>query len=150
MESPIQESSKEMTETINGSVRDISTSLTNSFEEEDYLYGAGVTDSMLFGYDEEEDFYGFDEDETNLYGTSLVSEDVSFGHIGSDDYDVAIITSDIIPVEEYYLENEYEILVWLVLYDRNIRDNLCCYFHQQGIIFQSREHPFFYQIIHQL
>ena len=81
--------------------------LTNSFEEEDYLYGAGVTDSMLFGYDEEEDFYGFDEDETNLYGTSLVSEDVNFGHIGSDDYDVAIITSDIILVEEYYLEDEY-------------------------------------------
>ena len=81
--------------------------LTNSFEEEDYLYGAGVTDSMLFGYDEEEDFYGFDEDETNLYGTSLVSEDVSFGHIGGDEYDVAIITTDIILVEEYYLENEY-------------------------------------------
>ena len=82
--------------------------LTNSFEEEeDYLYGAGLTDSMLFGYDEEEDFYGFDEDETNLYGTSLVSEDVSFGHIGGDDYDVAIITTDIILVEEYYLEDEY-------------------------------------------
>ena len=81
--------------------------LTNEFEEEDYLYGAGVTDSMLFGYDEEEDFYGFDEDETNLYGTSLVSEDVSFGHIGGDDYDVAIITTDIILVEEYYLEDEY-------------------------------------------
>ena len=82
--------------------------LTNSFEEEeDYLYGAGVTDSMLFGYDEEEDFYGFDEDETNLYGTSLVSEDVSFGHIGGDEYDVAIITTDIIFVEEYYLDDEY-------------------------------------------
>ena len=81
--------------------------LTNEFEEEDYLYGAGVTDSMLFGYDEEEDFYGFDEDETNLYGTSLVSEDVSFGHIGGDEYDVAIITTDIILVEEYYLEDEY-------------------------------------------
>ncbi len=81
--------------------------LTNDFEEEDYLYGAGLTDSMLFGYDEEEDFYGFDEDETNLYGTSLVSEDVSFGHIGGDDYDVIAITTDIILVEEYYLEDEY-------------------------------------------
>ena len=81
--------------------------LTNEFDEEDYLYGAGITDSILFGYDEEEDFYGFDEDETNLYGTSLVSEDVSFGHIGGDEHDVAIITTDSILVEEYYLDDEY-------------------------------------------
>ena len=81
--------------------------LTNDFEEEDYLYGTGLTDSILYGYDEEEDFYGFDEDETNLYGTSLVSEDVSFGHIGSNDYDVIAITTDIILVDEYYLEDEY-------------------------------------------
>lgn len=80
--------------------------LTNDFEEEDYLYGAGVTDSMLFGYDEEEDFYGFDEDETNLYGTSLVFEDVSFGHTGSDDYDVIAITTDSFFIEEYDLEEE--------------------------------------------
>ncbi len=70
--------------------------LTNSFEEEeDYLYGAGLTDSMLFGYDEEEDFYGFHEDETNLYGREVVFEDVSYGHIGSDDYDATISITDI-------------------------------------------------------
>ena len=82
--------------------------LTNSFEEEeDYLYGAGLTDSMLFGYDEEEDFYGFHEDETNLYGREVVFEDVSYGHIGSDDYDATISITDIILVEEYYLEDEH-------------------------------------------
>ena len=80
--------------------------LTNDFEEEDYLYGAGLTDSMLYGYDDEEDFYGFDEDETNLYGTSLVFEDVSFGHTGSDDYDVIAITTDSFFIEEYDLEEE--------------------------------------------
>jgi len=80
--------------------------LTNDFEEEDYLYGAGLTDSMLYGYDDEEDFYGFDEDETNLYGTSLVFEDVSFGHAGSDDYDVIAITTDSFFIEEYDLEEE--------------------------------------------
>jgi len=81
--------------------------LTNDFEEEDYLYGAGVTDSMLFGYDEEEDFYGFDEDERNLYGGEGVLEDVSFGHISSDSHDISFITSDIFPSDEYYLEDEY-------------------------------------------
>ena len=81
--------------------------LTNDFEEEDYLYGAGLTDSMLFGYDEEEDFYGFHEDETNLYGREVVFEDVSYGHIGSDDYDATISITDIIFVEEYYLEDEH-------------------------------------------
>ena len=82
--------------------------LTNSFEEEeDYLYGAGLTDSMLFGYDEEEDFYGFHEDETNLYGREVVFEDVSYGHIGSDDYDATISITDIILVEEYNLEDEH-------------------------------------------
>ena len=81
--------------------------LTNDFEEEDYLYGAGVTDSMLFGYDEEEDFYGFDEDERNLYGGEGVLEDVSFGHTSSDSHDISFITSDIFSSDEYYLEDEY-------------------------------------------
>jgi len=80
--------------------------LTNEFEEEDYLYGAGLTDSMLYGYDDEEDFYGYDEDETNLYGTSLVFEDDGFGHFGSDDHDVITISSDSFFIEEYTLEEE--------------------------------------------
>ena len=81
--------------------------LTNNFEEEDYLYGTGLTDSMLYGYDEEEDFYGYDEDETTLYGTSLVFEDDGFGHFGSDDHDVITVSSDIFFTEEYYLEDEH-------------------------------------------
>ena len=80
--------------------------LTNEFEEEDYLYGAGLTDSMLYGYDDEEDFYGYDEDETNLYGTSLVFEDDGFGHFGSDDHDIITVSSDIFFIEEYNLEEE--------------------------------------------
>ena len=54
--------------------------LTNSFEEEeDYLYGAGVTDSMLFGYDDEEDFYGTNDEYANFF-----THDIDANHLKND------------------------------------------------------------------
>ena len=78
--------------------------LTNYSEEEDYLYGTGLTDAMLYGYDDEEDFYGFDEEDEYLYGETTFLTFTDDWHNDGDSYDVITISSDILFVEEYDLE----------------------------------------------
>jgi len=78
--------------------------LTNDSEEEDYLYGTGLTDTMLYGYDDEEDFYGFDEEDEYLYGETTFFTFADDWHNDGDSYDVITISSDILFVEEYDLE----------------------------------------------
>jgi hypothetical protein len=78
--------------------------LTNDSEEEDYLYGTGLTDAMLYGYDDEEDFYGFDEEDEYLYGETTFLTFTDDWHNDGDSYDVITISSDILFVEEYDLE----------------------------------------------
>ena len=78
--------------------------LTNDSEEEDYLYGTGLTDAMLYGYDDEEDFYGFDEEDEYLYGETTFFTFADDWHNDGDSYDVITISSDILFVEEYDLE----------------------------------------------
>ena len=78
--------------------------LTNDSEEEDYLYGTGLTDAMLYGYDDEEDFYGFDEEDEYLYGETTFFTFADDWHNDGDSHDVITISSDILFVEEYDLE----------------------------------------------
>ena len=78
--------------------------LTNNFEDDDYLYGTGLTDSVLFGYDDEEDFYGFDEEDEYLYGETTFLTFTDDWHNDGDSHDVITISSDILFVEEYDLE----------------------------------------------
>jgi len=78
--------------------------LTNNFEDDDYLYGTGLTDSVLFGYDDEEDFYGFDEEDEYLYGETTFFTFADDWNEHGDSHDVITISSDILFVEEYNLE----------------------------------------------
>ena len=78
--------------------------LTNNFEDDDYLYGTGLTDSVLFGYDDEEDFYGFDEEDEYLYGETTFFTFADDWNEHGDSHDVITISSDILFVEEYDLE----------------------------------------------
>ncbi len=78
--------------------------LTNNSEEEDYLYGTGLTDSMLYGYDDEEDFYGYDEEDEYLYGETTFFTFADDWNEHGDSHDVITISSDIFFVEEYDLE----------------------------------------------
>ena len=78
--------------------------LTNDSEEEDYLYGTGLTDAMLYGYDDEEDFYGFDEEDEYLYGETTFFTFADDWNEHGDSHDVITISSDILFVEEYNLE----------------------------------------------
>ena len=78
--------------------------LTNNFEDDDYLYGTGLTDSILFGYDDEEDFYGFDEEDEYLYGETTFFTFADDWNEHGDSHDVITISSDILFVEEYDLE----------------------------------------------
>ncbi len=78
--------------------------LTNNFEDDDYLYGTGLTDSVLFGYDDEEDFYGFDEEDEYLYGETTFFTFTDDWNEHGDSHDVITISSDILFVEEYDLE----------------------------------------------
>ena len=78
--------------------------LTNNFEDDDYLYGTGLTDSVLFGYDDEEDFYGFDEEDEYLYGETTFFTFADDWNEHGDSHDAITISSDILFVEEYDLE----------------------------------------------
>ena len=59
---------------------------------------------MLYGYDDEEDFYGFDEEDEYLYGETTFLTFTDDWHNDGDSYDVITISSDILFVEEYDLE----------------------------------------------
>ena len=74
--------------------------LTDDFEEEDYLYGSGLTNTMMYGYDEEEDFYGFNEEDEYLYAETIIFEDDTHRYDGGSEHYVTALDSDIFFTED--------------------------------------------------
>ena len=78
----------------------------NYTNEEDYLMGSGVTNTLLYGYDTEEEFYGYNEEDEHLYGGTVSFETNRYWGDTGDYHDGTINDDDIYSSETYYIEED--------------------------------------------